>query len=153
MPSLTITFSSPVEGPADRKVAVARRLAELTERLLAKKRAVTAITVQEIAASDWFIGDLSLAELGRASHHVVARVTEGTNTKVEKARFIAAVHDGLAEILGPCRPESYVVVQEVRADAWGFGGETQERRAVVDALAKEAETGSVFDAYRRFGIR
>ena len=153
MPSLTITFSSPVDGPADRKVAVARRLAELTERLLAKKRAVTAITVQEIAASDWFIGDLSLAELGRASHHVVARVTEGTNTKAEKARFIAAVHEGMMRLLGPMRPESHVVVEEVRADAWGYGGESQEHRMVADRLASEAETALVFDGYRRFGNR
>ena len=95
----------------------------------------------------------SLAELGQASHRTVIRVTEGTNTKAEKARFVAAVHEGMARLLGPMRPESYVVVEEVRADAWGWGGETQEHRAVAEALAREAETAMVFDGYRRFGVR
>lgn len=155
MPILTVRYSTPV-ATADagaRKGAVARRLSELTERLLSKKRAVTAVIVEEVAATDWFIGDQSLVDLGRASHHVVVRVTEGTNTKAEKARFIAAVHEGMEALLGSIRPESYVVVEEVRADAWGYGGETQEHRAIAAVLAKDAETALVFDGYRRFGIR
>lgn len=156
MPTLTVRYATPLpptSATADRKGAVARRLSELTERLLSKKRAVTAVIVEEVAASDWFIGDRSLADLGRGSHHVVVRVTEGTNTKAEKARYIAAVHEAMAGLLGDIRPESYVVVEEVRADAWGFGGETQEHRAVAETLAKEAETELIFDGYRRFGIR
>jgi len=153
MPSLTVAYTTP--GPADpaRKAAIAELLLDLTERILTKKRALTAITVTETPAGDWFVGGASLADLGQASHRVVVRVTEGTNTKAEKARYVAAVHDGLGRLLGPLRPESYVVVEEVRADAWGWGGETQERRAIADQLAKEEETARVFDGYRRFGVR
>lgn len=153
MPSLTVAYATPAPAGPSRKAEVARLLLDLTERLLGKKRALTAITVTEIDPADWFVGGASLAELGRASHHVVVRVTEGTNTKAEKAKYVAAVHDGLARLLGPSRPESYVVVDEVRADAWGFGGETQEHRAVAEKLAAEAETAAVFDTYRRFGVR
>lgn len=157
MPSLTVRYATPTptaaSGGAERKGEVARLLADLTERLLGKKRPLTAILVEEVSPADWFVGGRSLVDLGRASHHVVVRVTEGTNTKAEKARYIAAVHDGLGEILGPSRPESYVIVEEVRADAWGWGGATQEHRSIAESLDRERETSMIFDTYRRFGVR
>ena len=153
MPSLTVAYSSPHATAAGRKAEVARLVTDLTARHLGKKRPLTAVTVTEIAAEDWFIGGRSLAELGQASHRVVVRVTEGTNTKAEKTSFVAAVHAALSGLLGPSRPESYVIVDEVRADAWGFGGETQEHRGIAEVLAAQAETSLVFDTYRRFGVR
>jgi 4-oxalocrotonate tautomerase len=153
MPSLTIAYSTPLPSSPTRKGEVARLLTDLTERHLGKQGPLTAVTVTEVPAEDWFVAGRSLADLGRASHHVVVRVTEGTNTKAEKARFLAAVHTDLGRLLGPSRPESYVIVEEVRADAWGYGGETQEYRAIAGKLAGEAETALVFDAYRRFGVR
>jgi len=153
MPSLTVDYSTPRSEGAALEGEVARLVLDLTVRHLGKKREPTAVTVVERPARSWFVGGVSLADLGQASHRTVVRVTEGTNTKAEKARFVAAVHDGMTRLLGPMRPESYVVVEEVRADAWGYGGETQEHRAVADRLASEAETALVFDGYRRFGIR
>lgn len=155
MPSLTVHYATPTaaaEG-ADRKGAVARLLADLTVRHLGKKQPLTAVLVEELSPADWYVGGRSLAELELASHHVVVRVTEGTNTKAEKARYIAAVHRGLGDILGPSRPESYVIVEEVCADAWGWGGVTQEHRGIAATLDRETETSMVFDTYRRFGIR
>lgn len=153
MPTLTVTFASPIAGSPTRKAEIACLVTDLVERLLGKRRALAAVTVTEIAAADWWIGGRSLAESGAAAHQVVVRVTQGTNTKAEKARFVAAAHQGLIDLLGPSRPESYVIVEEIPADGWGWGGETQERRSVADALGREEETALVFDAYRRFGIR
>jgi 4-oxalocrotonate tautomerase len=153
MPSLDVVYATPSPEAAGRKQAVANLVLDLTERLLGKARAPTAVTVAEVAARDWFVGGASLANLDRASHRTIVRVTEGTVTKAEKARWIAAVHEGMGRLLGPMRPESYAIVEEVRADAWGWGGETQEHRAIATALAGEAEASLVFDAYRRFGVR
>ena len=153
MPSLTVDYSTPRPGGAALEARIAEAVLDLTERHLGKKRAVTSILVRECAATAWFIGGASLAELGQASHRTVIRVTEGTNTKAEKARYVAAVHEELVRLLGPMRSESYVVVEEVRADAWGWNGETQEHRAIAESLAREAETALVFDGYRRFGVR
>ncbi len=153
MPSLDVVYATPSPEAAGRKPAVANLVLDLTERLLGKARAPTAVTVTEVAAGDWFVGGASLADLGRASHRTIVRVTEGTNTKAEKARWIAAVHEGMERLLGPMRPESYAIVEEVRADAWGWGGETQERRAIAAMLAGEAEASLVFEAYRRHGVR
>ena len=153
MPSLTVDYAVPQGAGAALEAEVARLVLDLTAKHLGKKRALTAVTVAERPARSWFVGGVSLADLGQASHRTVVRVTEGTNTKAEKAGFVAAVHEGMVRLLGPMRPESYVVVEEVRADAWGWGGETQEHRAVAERLAGEAETALVFDSYRRFGVR
>jgi len=41
----------------------------------------------------------------------------------------------MGPLLGPLHPESYILVREVKADAYGYGGRTQERRYVERHLA------------------
>ena len=40
----------------------------------------------------------------------------------------------MGELLGPLHRESYLHVDEVRGDAYGFGGLTQERRYIAGKL-------------------
>ena len=40
----------------------------------------------------------------------------------------------MGELLGPLHNESYLHVDEVRGDAYGFGGLTQERRYIASKL-------------------
>src|ERR1700709_2786557 len=68
----------------------------------------------------------SLAEQKPASFWLDIHVTEGTNTKDEKAAYIAAIFKRMGELLGPLHEESYAHVDEVRGDAYGFGGLTPE---------------------------
>lgn len=58
-------------------------------------------------------------------------VTEGTNTAQEKEAFIAAAFEELQHQLGHGQllaPASYVIVREVSATNWGYGGQTQATR-------------------------
>lgn len=152
MPTIHALVSSPrVDAAAIGEIA--RTLVSLSGRLLGKAEAVTATVVETIAPEQWFVGTRSLADLDAASFRVVIRVTQGTNDKDEKAAFVAAASAAMARILGATRPESYVVVDEVPADAWGWGGETQEHRAIAARIAKAETETAVFDTYRRFGIR
>jgi 4-oxalocrotonate tautomerase len=41
----------------------------------------------------------------------------------------------MAQLLGPLHEESYVHVHDVRGDAYGFGGLTQERRYIARQIA------------------
>ncbi|WP_263300728.1 tautomerase family protein [Azospirillum agricola] len=41
----------------------------------------------------------------------------------------------MAEVLGPLHEESYILVHEVQADAYGYGGRTQEHRCIAGKLA------------------
>ena len=95
---------------------------------------VTAIIVKSVDAGDWFAGGKSLAEQKLASYWIDIHVTEGTNTKDEKAAYLAAIFKRMDELLGPLHEESYAHVDEVKGDAYGFGGLSQERRYIAGKL-------------------
>lgn len=111
--------------------SLAEQLTAITHEHLHKRAEVTAVQIEPVEPAQWFIGARTLVALELASFQLEIQVTEGTNTKAEKAAWITAAWQELAAALGPLHPASYAVIQEVRADAWGYGGFTQERRAVL----------------------
>ena len=133
MPLITVTYSSSRQTPS-LKADIAAAVSELTAQILRKDPKVTAIILKSVDAADWFAGGRSLAEQGRASFWLDVHVTDGTNTKDEKADYIAAMFTRMGELLGPLHQESYLHVDEVRGDAYGFGGLTQERRYIAGKL-------------------
>ena len=126
MPILTVLLGHAPD--ADLASQVAHDLLGLTAEHLGKRPDLTSIAVQFVDPAHWFIGGQAASALGRATAFVEVRVTDETNTKAQKARWIAAVHAALAQRLGPLHETSYVQVQDVRAAAWGYGGRTQEAR-------------------------
>ncbi len=128
MPMITLQVAA---EPDD---ALTRRLAEtvsaLTARHLGKDPSVTAVAVEYVPPRRWFVGGRSAEELRRAAFFLDVRVTDGTNTKDEKARYVAEAFAALDRLLGGVHAESYVHVDDARGDAYGYGGQTQERRWV-----------------------
>ena len=116
MPLITVTYSSVRKNPS-LKAEIASAVSELTARILRKDPKVTAIIVKSVDAADWFAGGRSLAE-----------------QKDEKAAYLAALFQRMGELLGPLHDESYAHVDEVKGDAYGFGGLTQERRYIAGQL-------------------
>lgn len=133
MPLITVAYSSSRQS-ASLKADIAAAVTELTAKILHKDPKVTAVIVKSVDASDWFAGGASLAEQKLASFWLDVHVSEGTNTKDEKAAFLAAMFARMSELLGPLHQESYLHVDEVRGDAYGFGGLTQERRYIAGKL-------------------
>jgi 4-oxalocrotonate tautomerase len=133
MPLITVTYSSSRTAPS-LKTDIAAAVSELTAKILHKDPKVTAIIVKSVDAADWFAGGKSLAEQKLASYWLDIHVSEGTNTKDEKAAYLAAMFKRMEELLGPLHHESYLHVDEVRGDAYGFGGLTQERRYIAGKL-------------------
>lgn len=131
MPMIQISFATPTAGATALEAGIAARAAVLAAQWLGKDPAVTAVLVQRADARHWFCGGRPLAQEGLAAFWLDIRVTEGTNTKDEKAAFVAATFAAMAELLGPLHPESYVHVMEARADSYGYGGLTQERRYIA----------------------
>ena len=107
---------------------IAAMLLDNTERILKKKRAVTAIAIDFIYHDSWIIGGTPLSEQGKNSFYFDIKITDETNTKDEKAQFIREVFAGFEQLLGPLHVESYIYVQDVRAASYGYGGLTQEYR-------------------------
>ncbi|MGJ4927948.1 tautomerase family protein [Bradyrhizobium sp. HKCCYLS2038] len=140
MPLINIIYASQRRSPS-LKPEIAEAVTVLTARILRKDPKVTAVIVSEADAADWFAGGASLAEQNLASYWIDVHVSEGTNTKDEKAAYLAAVYDRMAELIGPLHHETYLHVDEVRGDAYGFGGLTQERRYVAGKLGVPVEQG------------
>ena len=134
MPLITVTVSTPHQKVLD-KTAIAAEVARLSTTILRKDPKVTAVIVSRVPSDDWFCGGKSLTEAWLASFWLDVHVTEGTNTKDEKAAYLAAMFKRMGELLGPLHTESYLHVDEVKGDAYGFGGLSQERRYIANKLA------------------
>ncbi|MEJ2434090.1 MAG: 4-oxalocrotonate tautomerase family protein [Pseudolabrys sp.] len=134
MPLITVTVSTPHKKVLA-KAEIAAEVSRLSAAILHKDPKVTAVIVARVPPEDWFCGGRSLSEHWLASFWLDFHVTNGTNTKDEKAAFIAAVYQSMENLLGPLHEESYAHVHEVVDDAYGYGGLTQERRYIERQLS------------------
>jgi 4-oxalocrotonate tautomerase len=133
MPLITVTYATSRETPSLKPEIVAV-VSELTNKILRKDPKLVSIIVKSADAADWFVGGKSLAEQKLASYWLDIHVSEGTNTKDEKAAYLAAMFARMGELLGPLHEETYLHVDEVKGDAYGFGGLSQERRYIAGKL-------------------
>lgn len=126
MPILNVKVSA--QRSPELSAQITETLLELTSRILGKRRDLTAVVIEYVDPRDWFIAGKSLAQLRKSSFYFDVKVVDETNTKAEKARYVAEAFEAFARLLGDLHHESYVYVQDVRATAYGFGGKTQEYR-------------------------
>lgn len=126
MPHITISLSGEPDAQLTRRTVEV--VSELTQTVLGKQLPVVAIAVQYVAADAWFIGGRSLAELSRSAFHLDISITDETNTKAEKARYLREIHAAMAALRQDLHKVSYVHLIDARAAAYGYGGLTQEHR-------------------------
>ena len=93
---------------------VAATLTDLTVEILKKKRELTAVAIEYVAPTEWFIAGAAVADKSSGTFHLDIKVTEGTNTKDEKAVYVSRVFAAIEQIVGPIAPASYIVVHDVR---------------------------------------
>lgn len=134
MPILNVTISKPPDAQLVGKIAGG--LVERTVRLLRKRADLTAVAVQSIPPEQWIVGGRSLADQKLASFWLDIKIVDGSNTKDEKAEYLREVFSFMEGVLGPLHGESYILVHDVRADAYGYGGLTQERRYIEGKLER-----------------
>jgi 4-oxalocrotonate tautomerase len=137
MPMITVRYATPRPMPGLTH-AIAQAANALSTEFLHKDPTVTAVVVEDIDPAKWFIANKSLVQHGLASFWLDVRVVEGTNTREEKAAFLAATFAKMRELLGPLHEESYVHVNEVRGDAYGYGGVTQNERYIAGKIRQPA---------------
>jgi 4-oxalocrotonate tautomerase len=131
MPTLTLKVSPP--QPADRHHALAAALTRITAETLGKRAEVTAVMIDDVEATRWHVGGHALKQ---PSAWLEICITAGTNTPEQKADFIATAHDELRRQLAgdaALEPASYVIVHELPASDWGYGGVTQRARQLSRA--------------------
>lgn len=131
MPTLQLKVS-PLQNPS-RYRALAHALTQLTALHLGKRPEVTAVMIDDVPAARWHIGG---SDVEGPTAFLEISITAGTNTAQEKDAFVAAVFEELQDQLGhgqPLAPASYVIVREVPATNWGYGGQTQAARRQMRA--------------------
>lgn len=104
------------------------RLGEEATRLMAevlrKRREVTVVEVVN-TQNAWHAGGKQIA--GPAAY-VDVKITQGTNSEQDKARLLAEFQALLERELGPLAAPAYVVIHEIPATDWGYGGQPQASR-------------------------
>lgn len=133
MPIINVTVAAAPDSDLSGKIACL--VSELTRMHLRKDPAVTAVTISYVEPQHWFAGGSSIASQGVSSFWLDIKVVDGTNTKQELAAYIEAIFGAFETLLGKVHPESYVLVHEVPAAAYGYGGKTQEFRFISGRLS------------------
>ncbi|KXF83362.1 tautomerase family protein [Enterovibrio coralii] len=128
MPYLNVRISA-VESPESAEKVVDSLMKHTTE-VLGKKPDVTSIDIDFVDPAKWFVGGMRMSERNAVTFYLEIKVTDGTNTKQEKAQYVRNVFSDFEAIFGEVTPASYIVVDDVRADSWGFEGKTQEYRFI-----------------------
>jgi 4-oxalocrotonate tautomerase len=128
MPILNVKVSKAADPALTR--AISETLLDLTSRILRKKRELTAIIIDYVPPENWIVGGTSLAAQGKSSFYFDIKIVDGTNTKDEKAQYVREAFDAFTTLLGNLHQESYIYVHDVRAEAYGYGGLTQEYRYI-----------------------
>jgi len=132
MPFINLKISG-TEDPALAK-ALAITISNLTKEILNKKSEVTVVTISFIPDYLWFVNSESLADLDRNSFHLSIKISDSTNLKDDKAKYIAAVHLALSTKLRNLHPVSYTAIEETKADAYGYDGLTIEYKWITNRL-------------------
>ncbi|WP_316845799.1 4-oxalocrotonate tautomerase [Pedobacter psychrodurus] len=130
MPIIDLKVSGK-ENPALAQELV-KEIGRLTKEVLNKKPEITVVTLSFVPEHLWFVNAVSLAELKIKSFHLNIKISDSTNLKTDKAKYIEAVHQSLSSILGNVHPVSYTAIHEMKADAYGYEGLTIEYKIITN---------------------
>ncbi len=136
MPYIHIAVTRQADAALSKEIAT--RISTLTAKHLHKDPNITAVSVTYVDPVHWFAGGVSLAEQGMNTYWLDIKVVDGSNTKAEMADYLEAVFTAMTDILGNVHSESYALVHEVPASAYGYAGKTQEYRYIAKQLALAA---------------
>src|SRR5687767_3333143 len=73
---------------------ISEMLLDKTTRVLRKRADLTAIAIDYVDPEHWIVGGRSLKAQGKTSFYLDIKVVDETNTKAEKARYVAEVFEG-----------------------------------------------------------
>ena len=128
MPIVQIAVTGTPDAALSAKIAT--EITQLTRNHLKKDPTLTAVAVTYLDPHHWFAGGESLATQDANTFWLDIKVVDGTNTKSEISSYLGQVYVTMTRLLGRVHHESYVLIHEVPASAYGFGGRTQEFRYI-----------------------
>lgn len=119
MPYINIKLNAPKSE--ELKKEIVEMVLNNSQNILKRKKEVTSILVEFVPFEDWFIYDKNCT-----TFYLDIKITKGTTSKDEKRDFIKAIFDKFKELLGDVSNVSYIKIDEISGDCWGYDGTTQE---------------------------
>ncbi len=123
MPFIDIRLSTPPNQQQAQQLCTG--VTSAMGHIAGKREEVTAVSVQGLAGTTWTIAAQPPEAI---TAFVEVKITAGSNSREEKAALIAHLHTLLSDTLGELAEASYIVLHELPAENWGYGGQTQAAR-------------------------
>lgn len=132
MPYINIRLGGSLDN--EQRKRLYEQTTSLMNTVMGKRREVTVVHIQESEPKQWSTNAISLTAKEPSSAFVDIKVTDGTNTPDEKAKMISRTTKMLQDVVGPIQEACYVVIDDIPADSWGYGGKTQAARAASKSI-------------------
>ncbi len=127
MPFINIKLGDSALNDTQRRSLI-KRTTELMAAVMGKRAQVTVVLIESLPYSQWGIGGQPVTDKSPMPAYVEIKITYGTNSDAEKSKLISEVKGMLTEFVGTIAEATYVVIQELDADNWGYDGVTQAAR-------------------------
>lgn len=116
---------------SEKRKELIRGLTDLIVNIMGRERELTVITVDELEATQWAIGGVTLDE-NESEKKIVTfvniKVSKGTNNPDEMDRMMKATKELITKVLGSSAVTNYFIIDELNPDAWGFDGISMTER-------------------------
>ncbi len=100
-------------------------LTDLIVNIMGRDRSTTVITVDELEASQWAIGGVTLDQ-NQWKNEIVTfvniKVSKGTTNPEEINKMMKATKELIIRVLGSSAKPNYFSMDELNPDGWGFDG-------------------------------
>jgi len=116
---------------AESKQALIDGLFDMVVNIMGRNKDLTVIVVDEIDASNWFIGGHPISITGSEHEkliYVEIKISRGTSNADEMLKVISAGKELVNKVLGSCDMTNYFVINELNPDSWGFDGISMTER-------------------------
>lgn len=127
MPYINIRVSSRLNSEQTSRIQ--SRTTDLMDKVMGKRREVTVVHIDESVPGLWAVDGKGLKEDTPVAVYVDIKVTQGTNSAEEKALMMAQTVAMLKEEIGAIQEASYVLIDDIPANSWGYNGLSQAERA------------------------
>jgi 4-oxalocrotonate tautomerase len=125
MPFARITIADPELSPSIQQ-ELASSITSLLASDLGKEPEVVVVQINLVPAERWFVGSELVSNATGA--HVEVSITDGTNTRDEKEKFLLNTYELLGRTLGALPSAVYVALYEVNGESYGYNGVSQLTR-------------------------
>jgi 4-oxalocrotonate tautomerase len=134
MPYVNVKFVKNQVSNENKKLFISG-LTGLIVQIMGRDKDLTVVTVDELDASQWAVGGVTLDEKGSQDVHMFIniKVSKGTTNPEEAENMMKAVKNLIASVFGTSAVTNYFIIDELNPDLWGFDGISMTERRKIES--------------------